>query len=84
MVNVLYDFFSEISNIPLEHTPDPEPTVYVSEFLSFGGERGGLGYAKQGYVGGSLRLLTDIPLYLTQPMANLQAFWDDIFSRKTT
>ena len=51
MVNVLYDFFSEISNIPLEHTPDPEPTVYVSEFLSFGGERGGLGYAKQGYVG---------------------------------
>ena len=27
----------EISNIPLEETPDPKPTVYVWEFLSFGG-----------------------------------------------
>ena len=45
-----------------QHTPGsntqttPQPTVYVSEFLvsgflSFGGERGSLGYAKQGYVG---------------------------------
>ena len=29
----------------------PFQTVYDSEFLSFGGERGCLGYAKQGYVG---------------------------------
>ena len=48
-----------------QHTPKgtyprPEsPTVYVSEVFSFGGERGCLGYAKQGYVGvlGSLRSL---------------------------
>ena len=33
----------EFSNIPLEHTSDPEPTVYGSEFLSFeGGEAWGM------------------------------------------
>ena len=52
-----YDpIFKEFSNIALEHTPDPEPTVYVSEFLAFGGERGGLGYAP-GVCWGSLRHL---------------------------
>ena len=34
----------------------PGPTVYVSEFLQFGGERGCLGYAKQGYVGVPLEI----------------------------
>ena len=39
-----------------QHTPgtyqnDPQPTVYGLEFLSFGGERESLGYAKQGNVG---------------------------------
>ena len=45
---IAFDFgakFQEFSNIPLEHTPDPQPTVYVSEFFSFGGENGCLGYA---------------------------------------
>ena len=32
-----FDVMQEFFNIPLEHTPDPQPTVYVSEFLSFGG-----------------------------------------------
>ena len=36
---------------PWSMGPNPQPTVYGSEFLSFGGERGCLGYAKQGYVG---------------------------------
>ena len=40
-----FERIQEFSNIPLEHTPDPQPTVYVSEFFSFGGERGCLGYA---------------------------------------
>ena len=44
-------YFSEFYNIPLEHTPDPQPpTVYVSDFLEHLGvvERGCLGYATQG------------------------------------
>ena len=36
---------------PGAYPKPPGPTVYVSEFLSFGGERGCLGYAKQGYLG---------------------------------
>ena len=39
----------------------PFPTVYVSEFLAFGGERGILGYAKQGYVGVPLDLSKFLP-----------------------
>ena len=35
----------DLTNRPLEHTPNPQPTVYGLEFLSFGGERGCLGYA---------------------------------------
>ena len=45
----------ECSNIPLEHIQDPQPTVYVSEFLSFGGDGGCLGYAPWGMAWGSLR-----------------------------
>ena len=29
----LLSFFSEFSNIPLEHTPDPQPTVYEGSFI---------------------------------------------------
>ena len=32
----LVENLSEFSNIPLKHTPDPQSTVYGSEFLSFG------------------------------------------------
>ena len=46
----------ELSNIPRkEHTPDRQPTVYDSEFLSYGDERGSLGYAPFGVCWGSLR-----------------------------
>ena len=36
----------------IPQTPNQQ---FMKEFLSFGGERGCLGYAKQGYVRGSLR-----------------------------
>ena len=38
------------SNIPLEHTPDPQPTVYDLEFLSFGAS-GMPGVCSRKYVG---------------------------------
>ena len=49
-----YQYLRTFQQTPVSHTPNPQPTVYVSEFLSFGGERGCLGYAKQGYVGAPL------------------------------
>ncbi len=53
----IYGIFKDLTNRPLAHTPNPQPTVYVSEFLSFGGERGCLGYAVPGVCWVSLRYL---------------------------
>ena len=46
-----FTMIQEFSNIPMEHTPDPEPTVYEGIPL---GVWGGLGYAP-GVCWGSLR-----------------------------
>ncbi len=47
-----FETIQEFSNIPLEHTPDPQSTVYGSEIFSFGGlgmpgvcSRGMLGFS---------------------------------------
>ena len=61
-----FPHFLRLSNIPLEHTQDPQPRVYegIPFIWGFGDF---MGYAKQGYVG----VLLEHSLHQCSPMVDL-------------
>ena len=66
----------EFSNIPVEHTPDPQLPVYDSEFLSFGGEKGMHGVCSSLVCWGSLRTKVVVrSLNPTQPFSWICLRW---------